>query len=160
VLLQPIGVELDLENYNLLKFNTRTITTCQILNAGIWNTDGEINYSGSDSQSFSINNIPSNEGTRRRAITISSLFTECKVSEVDYLKMDIEGAEAKVFLNVDITDWISSVKMLSIEIHHSDDYPGEELNKKIKMVLEKHGFCVYTSAIHWAAIFALKSKIQ
>lgn len=56
--------------------------------------------------------------TKVKGITISQLFDEFFVSEVQLMKIDIEGAEKVLFLDDNFTDVIkSSCKHLIIEIH-------------------------------------------
>jgi len=155
-----IGVELDAANFRLLQFNTSSLKNCDIINAGIWKSDGEISYSGPDSQSFSIAEKPSEGGNKNKAITIDSLFSRYGISKVDFLKMDIEGAEEQIILESDCSNWISRVKIISIEVHKTAKYENRDMMNLIRSRLEKSGFIVFESALHWSSLLAIKNNIQ
>ncbi len=155
-----IGVEMDAENFKLLQFNTATIKNCEIINAGIWKENGEISYSGADAQSFSITEKNSGSKNKTRAITIDSLLDSYTISKVDFLKMDIEGAEAQIFLDSDFNKWASRVNILSMEVHGASGFTSEALFEKISYCLQQAGFIVFKSSIHWSSLFAVKKNIQ
>lgn len=150
-----LGVELDSDNFKSLQFNTSTIKNCSILNAGVWKTNGEIEYNGGDAQSFSIQENSSG-GNKKEAITIDSLFARYNITQVDFLKMDIEGAEAKLFLEADFTQWLSCVNTISVEIHETANFKSEALFNEISNRLKKSGYTVFKSALHWSSLIAFK----
>ncbi|MBS1609321.1 MAG: FkbM family methyltransferase [Bacteroidetes bacterium] len=155
-----IGVEMDAENFKLLQFNTSTVKNCEIVNAGIWKENGEINYSGADSQSFSITAGNTTGENKTRAITIDRLLDSYNVSRVDFLKMDIEGAEAQIFLESDFNKWASRVNILSIEVHGAGNFTSETVFEKISYCLRQAGFTVFKSSAHWSSLIAFKTIIQ
>jgi FkbM family methyltransferase len=152
-----LGVELDADNFKSLEFNTSKIKNCSIINAGVWKTNGEIEYNGADAQSFSINENNAG-GNKKEAITIDSLFTRFNISKVDFLKMDIEGAEAQIFLESDFSKWLSCVNTISVEIHGSANLNSEKLFEEIRKCLENSGFHVFKSALHWSSLIGFKKK--
>ena len=44
-------------------------------------------------------------------------MAESGFDEIDLLKIDIEGAEKEVFGAPDVDEWLSKVKVLTIELH-------------------------------------------
>lgn len=155
-----IGVEMDAENFKLLQFNTATIKSCEIINAGIWKENGEINYGGADAQSFSITEKDTTSKNKVRTITIDSLLDSCNISKVNFLKMDIEGAEAQIFLESDFNKWASRVNILSLEVHDTATFKSETLMNKITGCLSQAGFIVFKSSVHWSSLIAIKKDIQ
>lgn len=113
------GVEMNYENFLIAKENTAFLgDRCKMMHAAVWNKDGEIFYCGRESNQFSVFNNPV-ENTKVQekapAKTIDTIFEEFGITSVDYLKMDIEGAE-KVVLEKP-AKWMNLVKSMKIEIH-------------------------------------------
>src|SRR4051812_1298869 len=89
----------------------------------------------------------SNSKNKVKSYTLKKLFSEYNLLEIDFLKMDIEGAEASIFEN-DCT-WLRSVKSINIEVHNNS------LAKCIG-ILEEFGFKCEISKKHWSAVLAYK----
>lgn len=153
-----IGVELDKENFLQLQENVRELGNCSVLNAGVWKTDGVINYSGKDAQSFNIN-TQSKEGATAEAITMDSLFSRYNIETADYVKMDIEGAEEEIFFGSDFQKWLAKVRYMSIEVHDTEKHSNAELRQKIKTAIEAAGFFVMQSSVHWSSLVAVNKQM-
>lgn len=118
-----IGVELDKENALLCKENiSKWSDRCTLVEAGIWFEDGEIKYSRpenhQDAFRISDGDAPANDETHSaRSISLSTLLNEyCQPYQaIDYLKMDIEGAERTVLRTN--TDWAERVRCIKVELH-------------------------------------------
>jgi FkbM family methyltransferase len=67
------------------------------------------------------------------AITMSELFAKYSLSQIDFLKMDIEGSEFSVFCEE--ASWLSHVHNIAMEVHRSIGDP-----RVIIAVLEANGF--------------------
>ena len=52
-----------------------------------------------------------------KTMTISQLLKKSGFNEIDLLKIDIEGAEKEVFGAPDVDEWLSKVKVMTIELH-------------------------------------------
>ena len=52
-----------------------------------------------------------------RTTTVKKLLANSDFDEIDLLKVDIEGAEKEVFAAPDVDEWLSKVKVLTIELH-------------------------------------------
>jgi len=114
------GVEMDKENFLLAKKNLSSLgTRCKIIQAAVWSEDGQITYNddGDGEWGFRVTVDKLNEDHKLTspAKTLSSIFKEFGLKEIDYLKMDIEGAEQNVLKNPD--SWIWDVKAIKIEVH-------------------------------------------
>lgn len=146
-----ISVELDEENYNLCLKNTKQLEETIIINGGVWHENCIIEYSSnSKSDSFSISKSKLSNATslkRCNAVTIGDLIRKYSISEIDYMKMDIEGAEREVFEKGDL-NWLKLVKLINIEIHHEADY------SLIMQILHENGFNLLNQNSHWSSIFA------
>lgn len=100
---------------NLAPFGDR----CSVVNAAVWSKDGETEYGGSDQQSYCVTSLDTDadKSSIRKVTTrsLDSLFDEHKLAAVDYVKMDIEGAEAEVFGGP--LKWAERVQVMKIELH-------------------------------------------
>jgi FkbM family methyltransferase len=141
-----IAVELDLKNFNLLTRNTEYYNNCKCYHAGIWFKDGKIAYSGTNEDAYHIEEY---ENTREKvdSICMQSLINMVNVDWIDYIKMDIEGAEQKVFLN-DL-EWLDKVGCINLEYHNNDEY-------FYRIKLQDRGFKVIKNEKHWAGLIAFK----
>jgi FkbM family methyltransferase len=112
-----IGVELDAENASLCERNVAPYgDRCEILNAAVWDRDGEVPYSARPGGEYSTR-VGGGAGEPRvaRAISLDTLAEMTQVDRVDFVKMDIEGAEARVLGNE--TRWTELVRCIKVEVH-------------------------------------------
>ena len=119
-----IAVEMDGDNarmcaQNLAPFGKR----CDLIRTAVWSEDGELHYGGEASWSFRVSQVSdgADAGARTTSATcLKSLFDQLGIETVDYLKMDIEGAEDAVLR--DPKPWIGRVRSMKIELHPPADY--------------------------------------
>jgi FkbM family methyltransferase len=130
------GVEMNLENFLLAKKNLSPLEKqCKIIHAAIWFENGQVSYGGNAEWGYSIvRDSAENKSTQTKvdAKTIDSIFEENNLKKVDYLKMDIEGAEKFVLQNPQ--KWIYCVKSMKVEVH-----PPVTL-EECEKILTDHGF--------------------
>lgn len=67
--------------------------------------------------------------------TIPSFLGHYSIPRVDILKMDIEGAEAAIFLS-NPEAWLSRTELLIIEMH------GPKIESLLSRSLNENGFCM------------------
>ncbi len=79
--------------------------------------------------------------------TLSSLIREHGISSIDFLKVEVEGAEISVLDGIEETHW-SIIKQIAVEAHT----PG--LQEQVRDTLIRHGFQVYTDLGLSAAVTA------
>lgn len=108
------AVELDAGNAALAERNLAPFgSRCVVLRAAVWSVDGEVAYGGDEAWGLHV--VPGSAGERvAPAIQISTLFDRFALDRVDYMKMDIEGAEAEVLCDA---GWLNRVDVLKIEVH-------------------------------------------
>jgi FkbM family methyltransferase len=117
-----VGVELDADNAALCRENVAPwADRCELLNAAVWIRDGEVRYQrdGLDALSFRIQESADGE-TAGDAVTpawsLDTLLGRCgEGAVVDYVKMDVEGAEQQLLR--EHTDWAASVRAIKVEVH-------------------------------------------
>jgi FkbM family methyltransferase len=113
-----LAVEMDEANaqiaaQNLASFGPR----CELIRAAIWSEDGWVSYGGNEEQGFriSVGTPPVGSARLSPAKSLDRLFDEFRLTSVDYVKMDIEGAEAAV-LGSSLA-WTRRVRAMKIELH-------------------------------------------
>ncbi|MDO8184236.1 FkbM family methyltransferase [Conexibacter sp. JD483] len=116
-----IGVELDGENAELCRTNIAPWTPrAELLNAAVWIHDGEVRYArdGGDELSFHIDEDADPTGAEDTvpAFSLDTLLAQHGGGAiVDYVKMDIEGAEQRVLREQ--TGWARHVRSIKVEVH-------------------------------------------
>jgi FkbM family methyltransferase len=122
---------------------------CSILTAAAWSKDGELTLAKEAGQEFaaSVSASPADEGSLVvEAISLDTLLED--EDRVDYLKMDIEGAEGEV-LSVGTT-WAEKVRCINVEIH-----PPNTI-ESVSALLTDLGFEVSPVERHWAAVMGVR----
>jgi FkbM family methyltransferase len=148
-----IAVEMDSANHELAQRNIAAFgDRCTVLNAAIWDSDGELEYDGGEEQGFRVATLdPEQVAIRRRSVrsrSLDSLFEELGLEHVDFVKMDIEGAESVVFSGS--LKWLECVQALKIEVH-----PPMTL-MACQQVLELHGFSCRADEHHDHSLIAVR----
>ncbi len=134
-------------NFNALEYNiTQNIDRDKyfLLQKALWNRQvqlsGNNNFRDGKDWSFSVEESEKLIGDIE-SITMDILMKEYDFNEVDFLKIDIEGAEAQLFSEIEyLRSWIDKVKVMAIEIH-------DETNARFKIenILQNLGFRLYHS---------------
>lgn len=110
-----LALEPEPSNFELLLKNVRDYPNIKPLQVGLWSrcTHLRIQDSGVSTWSFRVAEDPS--GTGIPAVGIGKLLQDFGNSEIDVLKIDIEGSEVEVLSCADA--WMNRVKTLIIELH-------------------------------------------
>ena len=141
-----IGVELDEENAGLCARNVSAWgERCKVLNAAIWDRDGRIEYRAEPGLEYGFSVGP-REGQRRTAsaLTLNRLAAIDAMDTIDYVKMDIEGAERRVLRSQ--TDWARRVRCIMVEVH--EPYSIADCLRD----LDRLGFSTEVDSRHWASV--------
>jgi len=118
------AVEASASNFSLLLRTFQDIPNVTVINKAIWCNDDDISlYSRSeDPQSFFVSS-PDAMGSadpigKVETITMNGLVSHYSISEIDILKIDIEGAERYLFS--ENLEWLNSVNCMIFEIPDTD----------------------------------------
>jgi FkbM family methyltransferase len=142
-----VGVELDSENARLCRLNTAAWSErCQILEAAVWPSDGTVEYESEAGTGWS---AAAREGGGRfaRALPLNALLDDA-VPRIDFVKMDIEGAEARVLR--ENTEWLERVRSIKVEVH------GVYSRSDCIRDLQAHGFDARPNHEHPAGVVGLR----
>lgn len=139
-----VAFEPDPVNFKLLEENIKAneVHDVEIHNTAITDKDGYVKLYGefsSDCPRTSGNSTMQNWANPNSSVieVESSLLSRFLVQEVDFLKLDIEGAECGVI--EEIADKLHFIKTLCVEFHGINNDQDHNL-QKIQSILEKQGF--------------------
>jgi FkbM family methyltransferase len=114
-----VAVEAEASNFEVLSRNVASYSSILPIHAAVWNRDGNVALAAPQGANDAIDKIVfavhDGEGISVRAITMQSLMSEAGISDIDLLKVDIEGAEKELFETA--LSWIHSVRCIAIELH-------------------------------------------
>jgi FkbM family methyltransferase len=158
---QIFGVEMDNGNYALAAQNVQYWQDrINLLHAAIWSSDGEVTYNyGVPQDAYKIQTESLKSLTSAQvefqeknvpAISMNKLIDQFGIKQIDYLKVDIEGAEEELFLSPSSTTWLSLVSALKVEIHRPQDIDNYQ------KFLSKAGFIAYKDTHHWSTVVAYR----
>jgi len=140
------GVELDFDNCSLAQKNIESLKEqCKIMHAAVWSDSRQISYAGDGEWGFHVTDKESDQKSAP-AKTLDRIFEEFGIKQVDYLKVDIEGAEKAILEKPDM--WIQHIKHLKMEVH-----PPATIEWCLD-VLKKFGFECRKDENHPSAIIA------
>jgi FkbM family methyltransferase len=121
-----VGVELDPGN----AAQARSVTSpwadrTEVVQAAVWPHDGDVEFGGVEGDEQGIHVIDGGgAGDRAPALSLDTLLGRCGHPErIDYVKMDIEGAEREVLRGGG--EWPGRVAVIQVERHY--DYTRDEL---------------------------------
>ncbi len=119
---QIYSVEPARDNFQLLQFNTVFYENVHAIHSALWGKETLVDVKFSEMYpnsplAFMVHETAKNEPNALKTTTVGKIFKESGFDEIDWLKMDIEGAEKEVFSAKDVDSWLSKVKVLTIELH-------------------------------------------
>jgi FkbM family methyltransferase len=129
------GFEPDDSNFSLLQKNTADLENVTILKKAVWKENGVIQFASEGSLSSKIVSEGESQTISIPSVRLRDYLTE----DIDFLKLDIEGAEYEVLK--DCGDALSQVKNLFIE-YHGHFGTLDQLNE-IFFLLRKNHFNYY-----------------
>lgn len=116
-----ICIEPESNNFRQLQKNTAPYKNISVENAAVWSKEMSVvitNENSTLSAGFMVGetkDLLSDEAIP--AITIYSLMKKYNWSDIDIVKLDVEGAEKEIFANDQAFEWLSKTKLLIIELH-------------------------------------------
>lgn len=134
-----IGFEPDETNYGIVKSNLDAwkFADTSVVNAAIWINNDSISFNTKGSMASRIETGTYEDGNKRivKCVRLNDLLNE----EIDFLKIDIEGAEHAVLK--DCSDNLKNVKNLFVEYHGT--YAEMFKLNEILDILDRNKFAYY-----------------
>jgi len=121
-----IVVDADPENFRLLPINIKNnhLTNVLALNKAIFSTTGKkVSIKAPSKSIHAIKSISTQRtGNTIETISFPDLLRQNKVQTIDFLKVDIEGAEQYVFTKENFIIFRDRVRFVALEAHPSAQY--------------------------------------
>ncbi len=109
-----VAVEAERSNFDLLARNVSPYRSVTPIHAALWNRDGDIFVNETPGGNWAFVTSEAGGGVPIPAITMNTLMRKYDISFIDFLKIDIEGAEKEVF---ESCNWMDRVGGMAIELH-------------------------------------------
>ena len=115
-----VAVEMDNDNFLLLKKNTKFYKNIFLIQGAVWSNSNGVNQvdTGEGEWAYRARNLNVKKTNAIKSYTFEDICKISKIESIDVLKIDIEGAEAEVFLK----SWrsiFSKTKLTIVEIHYT-----------------------------------------
>ena len=116
---QVYSIEPETNNFKLLTFNTALYGNIHPLKSALWDKETfiRVETEGHGVGDFMTFETTADDPEAFRTTTVAKLLRDSGCDEVDFLKIDIEGAEKEIFSAPDVDEWLPKVKVLAIELH-------------------------------------------
>ncbi len=136
-------LEPDSANFKILNENLKNYQNITLLNKALWykNEMVSLNNNFRDGQEWS-RSVSSNvdSDSKIEGITLNELIQNNNLTSIDLIKIDIEGAEARIFKPENDLSFLDKVKIISIEIHNEFN-----CRENIYEILRGNGFRLFNS---------------
>ena len=86
-----------------------------------------------------------NEEINVQTIKLDNFFIKNKIDEIDFVHMDVQGAELKVLIGAN--DHIKHIKAIWLEVANVELYNGQPLRSDIEIFMKSKGFCLIKSEL-------------
>jgi FkbM family methyltransferase len=150
-----VGVEAQPELVDIAKRHVEPwAERCTIISGAVWSHDGELEFACDPGDEFGGHVVDQQHPGQARykvpALALDSLLRD--VETVDFLKVDVEGAERVLFQ--ENTSWASKVRCIKAEVH--TPYSLEECCAD----LQRLGFSAVVSPDHWSCVLARRDSLR
>lgn len=109
-----ICVEPSSDNFRILAKNMQPYEDAHCINAAIWSNHNPVSIVNQLNGDWG-NQIGETVDGDIRAITIQDIVEEYSLDRIDFLKLDIEGTEQRIF--TENTEWVELVDSVAVENH-------------------------------------------
>ena len=144
-----VGVELDGDNAALARQNVAAwADRCDVIHAAVWPHDGEVHYRGwpGGTSNYQVTDLP--EDVPVQAVSVATLLSQLS-GPVDFLKIDIEGAEHGLLQAGDA--WASQARSVKVELHGNYSVDDCEAD------LQHLGFSTRRDPNHRACVIGIRA---
>lgn len=136
-----LALEPDEANFAAASKNTANYPNITLINGAVWHTSEEINLidSGHGEAAYM---VKAGEGENMiKAYTVKGIMDLMKISEIDILKIDIEGTEKEIFES-GADQWVPVSKLIIVETH---DRYKKGTSKAVFNTIGKYDFSLEVS---------------
>jgi FkbM family methyltransferase len=115
-----IAIEPEPSNFALLQMNCGSLENVTLIQGALWPTTGTLTIEDESAEKWGmrVTDAPGLTGPAASvcAVTIPEILERFAITEIDLLKLDIEGSERDLFLGCP-QDWLGQIGMIAIELH-------------------------------------------
>ncbi len=113
-----VCLEIEASNFEVLQKNVAPYPNITPLLKGLWSGKTFLDIANPDASNwaFTAAEAAQNSTHKIEAVGVHDLMQQFGVSEIDLLKIDIEGGEVEVF-SANTENWIEHVKTMAVELH-------------------------------------------
>jgi len=114
-----LAIEPEDSNFRLLERNCANFPNVIAVKGALWASSGDLSLTQRGDQPWGYavtDRLPPQAATRVRAFTVPDLMAMAGTDHVDFLQLDIEGAEKELF-SKQADGWLDRVSVLAIELH-------------------------------------------
>jgi FkbM family methyltransferase len=125
-----VAVELDPGNAEAARVNTRPwADRVEILQGAVWERDGVVPYEHDTGHEYGFR-VTDEAASTTRALSMDTILSHVPAGErVDYVKMDIEGVEARL-LSGPAAAWTERIDSISLQVH--DPYSLDDCARDLR----------------------------
>ena len=137
-----VAFEPDSRTFDVLKYNihNNNLKNIELINKAVYNYEGKISfYSDPDHPGIGSMSTVKERLPKEPSIVDTALLSNYINQRIDFLKLDIEGAEELVMEEVSQSGKIKLINAMVIEYHHHIE-PKEDNLSVILKILEDNGF--------------------
>lgn len=115
---EVIAIEPEKSNFDILLANTKNIDGITCINKAIWSsiTNIEIIDNGYGEWGFMVKETKEKTQSSFESISIDKIVEDYSITNIDILKIDIEGSEKELF-EQNFEKWLPITDMIIIELH-------------------------------------------
>lgn len=110
-----VAIELEQGNFEAAQRNCADLSSVAVRHAALWGSSGRVAVADPAAESHSFRAAESEAVESVRAYRLGELLDELGWDTVDFVKLDIEGAERSVLQ--DAAHWLPRVQHLLVELH-------------------------------------------
>jgi FkbM family methyltransferase len=152
-----ISIEPDKENYEMTVKNTAAYANVEVIHGGLWTKEAKLRIEAGQEDGFVVREVKDEVRLKEENLTtgmsIEQLLKKYNVSEIDFLKMNIEGSEKEIF-SENYDKWLSHTKAMLIELH---DGKNAGCSKAVFKAVNEYDFSVAETAPY--GILFVKEKV-
>ena len=146
------AVEMDERNAEMARRNTEQFRPrVSIIHCAVWIENGVMSYGGGEDGEWAYRLEGLGGAAGRYTVATQTLDALCEaqgIGRIDFLKMDIEGAESRVLR--EHTEWLDRVQRINLEVH------GPMVLEEAIETLTRHGFECRRHPTHIAGVLGVR----
>jgi len=154
---QVIGFEPSPRNYSTAEHNLRRFDNVKILNQGLWNEESELEIQygssgGGDDGFFSPDKGGQKTSENIPVNTLEEYVNQLDVDEVNFLKIEAEGAEPEIL------EGMGELRPEKIVVNADEERDGNSPSKEIMDSLQSKGYNLVGMSLGGVLFFVLDTE--